>query len=66
MESKYKKQIFHFKRNQYNRSMVMFIRMNNFSQGVQDDFGIEMLERCGNDRLEAPGWVEVTVENETR
>lgn len=44
----------------------MFIRMNNFSQGVQDDFGIEMLERCGNDRLEAPGWVEVTVENETR
>lgn len=63
---KYKKQIFYFKRNPYNRSMVMFIRMNSFFQGTRDDFGIEIFERSGNDRLETPSWVDVTVENVIR
>lgn len=62
---KYIKQIFYFKRNQYNRSMVMFIRMNDFSKSSQDDFDIEIFERCVNDKLEAPSWVDITVENET-
>ncbi|MCR4678148.1 MAG: HAD-IIIC family phosphatase [Lachnospiraceae bacterium] len=64
MGSEYKKQIFHFKRNQYNRSMVMFIRMNNFTKGAQEDCGTEMYVRCDSGRLEAPNWVEVMVEKQ--
>ncbi|WP_407384145.1 HAD-IIIC family phosphatase [Ruminococcus sp.] len=63
MDKKYKKQIFHFKRNQYNRSMVMFMRMNNFSMGTTDDSNLEMLERSDNGGLEVPSWVNITVEN---
>lgn len=60
----YNKQIFYFKRNQYNRSMAMFIRMNNFDKGSQDGSSVDKFERKGNDKLEVPSWVHITLENE--
>lgn len=66
MDDKYKKQVFYFKRNKYNRSMVMFIRMNDFSKGVQNDLGIEAFERQGEAKLESPSWVDIVMENEIR